>query len=233
MTSVSGDLLGKRSKTLRSTKSTTPTKRGSGKSAAAGNRKRTKQSIELEQRIIQATEEWLITSGYHSFSMRNIANECDISVGTLTYHFPTKESLFNSLIDQIIDFYLEGFSRIILGKHVQKGSGIEHLMEWLLQDAAKKRTTRLNRELWMLSSHYPRTRRKLSDLYNTLIGNVVDLLSQKYPHLPQQKLETIGSLIAILAEGTCIVYGGRYRGTVAFEEMNAAVVEILNQYIET
>jgi AcrR family transcriptional regulator len=233
MASVLADALSKLSKTSRSGKKTTRTRRGSEKSTFAGKRRETLQGKETQKRIIQVTEKWLIASGYHTFSMRNIANECDMSVGNLTYHFPTKESLFNTVLDRIIDFYLDGFSRTLLSKQSQKDPGVEYLMEWVLKDAAKERTTRLNRELWMLSSHYPKIRRKLSDVYDTLIGNLMDLLSQKYPHLPQQQLRTISSLIIILAEGTCILYGGRYRGTVALGEMKSAVVEILTQYIET
>ena len=196
-------------------------------------RNKTKQSIEVKQKILHAAEEWLIKKGYHTFSMRNIANECNISVGNLAYHFPKKELLINALLDKLVSFYLEGCSLSFLEQQSQKEQGIEGLMNWLLKDAAKNRTTRLNRELWMLSSHFPEVRKKFNSVYDALIGNVVELVSQKYPHLTPQKLDAIGSLIAVLTEGTCIIYGGRYKGTIPFAEFNSAAVKVLTEYINS
>jgi AcrR family transcriptional regulator len=164
--------------------------------------------------------------------MGNIANECNISPGNLTYHFPRKELLFGELVDKITKTYMEGFSRS-LSELPQEGPGIEGLMQWLLKDAAMAQTTRLNRELWMLSSHFPDIQKQLSDLYDVLTSHLTELLSKQYPHLSQSKLATISSLIGVLTEGTCIIYGGRYRGQVPLEELNTAVAKILNEYIET
>jgi AcrR family transcriptional regulator len=233
MASVLRDALSTQSKTSRSGKKAPRSKRGNEKSPFAGKRREAAKSIETRQRIIQATEEWLIASGYHTFSMRNIANECDMSVGNLTYHFPRKELIFNVLLDKLTVYYLEGFSRSFSEKLSQKGSGVAGLMKWLLNDAAGNRAARLNRELWMLSSHFPDIHRKLSNLYDKLIAGLVEIFSQKYPHFSHHQLKTIASLIVMITEGTCIVYGGRYRGTIPLKDMNSTVVEILTKYIET
>jgi AcrR family transcriptional regulator len=227
------DILSKQLKTTRYSKGTaSQIKHGDTKSTSAGTQRRTRQGIETRQKILDATEEWLITNGYHTFSMGNIANECKISPGNLTYHFPRKELLFLGLVDKITTFYLEGFSRS-LSELSQEGSGIEGLMQWLLKDAAMSQTTRLNRELWMLSSHFPDIQKQLSDLYDVLTSHLTELLSKQYPHLSQSKRVILSSLIGVLTEGTCIIYGGRYRGTAPLEELNTAVAEILNDYTET
>jgi len=157
--------LSKQSKTSRQSKSiATQTKRGDMKSIFAGTQRRTRQSVETRQKILGATEKWLITNGYHTFSMGNIANECNISPGNLTYHFPSKELLFTAVVDRITSFYLEAFSRFLSSKQVQTESEVECLIKWLMKDAASGRIARLNRELWMLSSHYPQIRKKISYL---------------------------------------------------------------------
>lgn len=196
-------------------------------------KKQVKTGKDVPSQILQATETWLITSGYHKLSMRNIARECKISLGTLTYYFPTKESLINKVIDRLVDHYLFAFNRFLSSEQCQKDSEIDNLIEWLLKDAAKDQITRLNRELWMLSSHYPQIRRKIDDLYNTLISDLAEHLSQKYPHFSQNKLETISSLIAILTEGTCVLYGGRYRVPIKAKEMNSAVAKVVTHYLKT
>ena len=192
-----------------------------------------KTGTDISERILDATEERLITSGYHKLRMRNIASDCKISVGNLTYHFPTKESLIYAVVQRLTDFYLKGFKRTLSGKRFQTGSEVESLIEWLLKDSAKDYTTRLNRELWMLSSHYPKIQREIGDLYHTLTADLADHLSGKFPHLSKHKLEKISCLVAILTEGTCVIYGGRYRVPIKSKEINSTIAKIMTEYIES
>ena len=85
----------------------------------------------------------------------------------------------------------------------------------------------------MLSSHYPEIRREISDLYRTLISDLAGHLSEKFPNLPQDKLEKISCLVAILTEGTCVLYGGRYKVPIKSREMNSTIAKIVTEYIES
>ena len=49
------------------------------------------------QQIIAAAETVLKRDGYHAFTTRRVAQQCGISVGNLTYYFPTKLTLIEAL----------------------------------------------------------------------------------------------------------------------------------------
>ena len=58
--------------------------------AAIGKRKET---------IEDAARELFIRQGFHATSMRDIAKGAEVSLGNLYNYYPTKEAIFESLID--------------------------------------------------------------------------------------------------------------------------------------
>lgn len=58
---------------------------------------------EKTNQIIQAATSEFLAKGLDAASMHNIAEQAEVSKRTLYKYFPTKEELFNALIDEILD----------------------------------------------------------------------------------------------------------------------------------
>jgi AcrR family transcriptional regulator len=54
--------------------------------------------LERKKLIIDATIELIIKFGFANFSVGKVANKINVSKGVITYHFPTKESLLQSVV---------------------------------------------------------------------------------------------------------------------------------------
>lgn len=63
-----------------------------------------------KQLILQEAENLLFNEGYASISIRKIAKECGIAVGTIYNYFPTKKEL---IVTMMSDFWEEYFFNII------------------------------------------------------------------------------------------------------------------------
>ncbi len=79
--------------------------------------KLSKNAIKIRKATIEdASRELFIRQGFHATSMRDIAKTAKVSLGNLYNYYPTKESIFESIIDNyltIIDDKLRDiFSRI-------------------------------------------------------------------------------------------------------------------------
>ncbi len=66
------------------------------------------------QRLLEAAEELFATRGYAATTTRAISDHAGLSRGLLYYHFPSKEALFNALINERtplgnIDDFLEEY----------------------------------------------------------------------------------------------------------------------------
>ena len=66
--------------------------------------------------IIQRAARLFITEGYSRTSISRIARELDISLGNITFYFPTKEHLLAVLVDELIDF-----QKLIMEREAQEG----------------------------------------------------------------------------------------------------------------
>lgn len=165
--------------------------------------------------------------------MRDIAERCGISVGNLTYHFPTRKCLLMTVVDHVCESYLREFRKLFSSGLAQKGMSIESFAEYFLRDAATLKTSRLFRELWAMSSHYPEVHKKVADLYNKLSDSFVCHVSQIYPELPRHTLETIICFLGILTEGTTVLYGSRYSLPVDDSEMLPIMVSVFSKYIKS
>ena len=62
-------------------------------------------------RIVQLGAKLFIEEGYTKTSFSRIAKELDISLGNITFYFPTKEHLYAVIIDELFDFQNEVMER--------------------------------------------------------------------------------------------------------------------------
>lgn len=61
--------------------------------------------------IIQLASRLFIHEGYSKTSINKISKELDISLGNITFYFPTKEHLYAVIIDELFDFQNEVMER--------------------------------------------------------------------------------------------------------------------------
>ena len=54
--------------------------------------------VGIRARLLDAAEALLAQRGFHGVTMREVAVEADIKLGTLTHHFPSKDALFRSVV---------------------------------------------------------------------------------------------------------------------------------------
>lgn len=66
-----------------------------------------KERFETKLEIIKLALHVFLTYGYKEASTKKIAKELGISVGNLTYHFPTKEHLLTELTERLCEYHLK------------------------------------------------------------------------------------------------------------------------------
>src|SRR4051794_35962497 len=69
--------------------------------------KRAVAEAESRDKILRAAERLFSTKGFHGTGLREVANEAGVSVGNIYNHFPTKEQLFDALLQGLEKAYLD------------------------------------------------------------------------------------------------------------------------------
>ena len=82
--------------------------------------------INTRLEILQEATRLFLTEGYSNATVSNIANRVGISLGNLTFHFPTKESLLEELIKHLCAYHM-----LVMEQEIDDGktSLLAYLME--------------------------------------------------------------------------------------------------------
>ncbi len=59
-----------------------------------------KKPHERKLQILDAARHILVSQGYHKLTMRNLANEVDIKLASLQYHYKSREDLLIALVEK-------------------------------------------------------------------------------------------------------------------------------------
>jgi AcrR family transcriptional regulator len=183
-------------------------------------------------RILEAAEKVLARDGYHAFSTRRVAQECSISVGNLTYYFPTKSSLIEALLEAIFDRYERRYTGL-------RGAGGRASPEWLtdvvtemLRDAVDSEDTDLFLELWVMAKHNEFGARVLDRFYEKSVSAIAEALSEEYTDPSKREMLRIACFFVTLAEGAGAVFSRLGDRSVGHEEIIPLAVEAIKGLLD-
>ena len=131
--------------------------------------------------ILSEAKKILENEGYSQISIRRVAKECGIAVGTIYNYFPTKKEL---IIEMMTDFWEEYFCNIEPILNSQEGFYIKlkKLFSDLAQFIKRFREIWLHHELYS-SPDYIESGLKRKNLYiDQLIGIIEELLVKEVYH---------------------------------------------------
>lgn len=102
------------------------------------------RGTETVDAILKAALSVLIEEGAGAFTVRRIAAECGMKVGNVSYHFPKKELLIQTLLDDIIANYDKLLERTVRQPGLDAEERLRLIVVMCLDDIAGKRTTPLS-----------------------------------------------------------------------------------------
>ncbi|MDU8944341.1 TetR/AcrR family transcriptional regulator [Ovoidimarina sediminis] len=174
-------------------------------SGARGNTH--KGSHATVERIILAAQQMLIEVGSADLTMRKVAEVAGLSLGNVTYHFPSKRDLLIALIQRLTTQYAEQFKQILGEIAKDPNTTLDQLVRWLLGDAAEYETAAIFRELWAMSLHDDVIRDCIDSFYDRHMAEVAAMLEDLYPEVDSQAAAEFVQILAMLSEGTAVLYG--------------------------
>ena len=166
-----------------------------------------KKGEDKRQHVLEAAADLLIESGYHNFSMRKVADAAGIRLGNLQYYFPSKEKLVKAMLDNALSQYLEDFFEIR-----QQGTPEEQFLtviNHVVFDLNRKRTTVFFPELWSLSNHEKGVTKSMDEMYENYRKVLTDIIGEVNPKLSLQQCRRLALFVSASLEGHTIFIGYR------------------------
>jgi AcrR family transcriptional regulator len=185
------------------------------------------------ERVLLSARKVLIREGHARFSIRRVADLAGIAVGNLTYHFPSKRQLLRVLIESLIAEYRTGIERFYQDLPSGSEGSLVKLVGWLMHDAASLNSSRIFRELWTMALHDRVVARAIDDFYDVSINKVVALLRKSYPSLEARDALELVHLLALMSEGTNVIYGTRLDRAVPLDRLTQVASATLAELLRT
>src|SRR5215218_884316 len=124
-------------------------------------------TIEKRQRILDATEELMLTQGYAAVSSRSVAAAVGIQAPLVHYHFPTIDDLFVAVLDRRAGPNLDRMAAALASP--------EPFRAWWEQ-ASDPRGTAMFVELLAAANHRPALKAKLGEIARDVRHMQVEVL---------------------------------------------------------
>ena len=159
------------------------------------------------QDILDAAAALLIDSGYHNFSMRKVADAAGIRVGNLQYYFPSKEKLVKAMLDHALSSYLDAFVEI--RRHGTPEQQFLAVIDKVVNDLNKKRTTVFFPEVWSLSNHEKGVTQAMDEMYENYRKVLAGIIGEVNPALSAIQARRLALFISASIEGHTIFIGYR------------------------
>jgi AcrR family transcriptional regulator len=183
------------------------------------------------ERILECAQNELVAGGYAGFTMRHVAEAAGISPGHLAYHYPTKQDLLHAMVRQIITELSRQFSALLSNPDLSYSRGLEQFVRQLLTDSITENIVRTFRELWVISLHDEVVCNAVDDLYDALMGSVVELLQRSLPDADPRAIRESIQLLALVSEGSAVLYGTRQARAVPHERIIEIVIKVIDSLI--
>jgi AcrR family transcriptional regulator len=159
------------------------------------------------QEILRVATEVLAFEGYSSFTMRYIAGRLEMSLANLQYYFQTKESLFQAVIERMLN------QELATARDAVERPGLSHeerfrmFLEYSIKDNETPLIRGFQFELWALATRDPfaaECRDKMTSAYCDFIFKLVAPLT---PELSEAEQRTKAALILALLQGLPLIIG--------------------------
>ena len=159
------------------------------------------------EQILRSALTLLVDQGASALTLRRIATESGMNVGSLNYYFKSKDDLIRELLNAVISSYEEAFDEIIHEPGASAEARLENLVELILEDITTKKTTRFFPELWAMANHDGFVHDRMNELYERARVSLNELIAEINPSLSGEAREILALFISASMEGMTVFAG--------------------------
>lgn len=152
------------------------------------------------QTILDEARRVLSRDGYAAFTLRKVATDAGVPLGTLQHYFPTRELLLTTVINQTVLGFNEGYERLTAGP----APAIEKLMsiiDLVLHEIEEWDTRAFFLEVTAVAVHERFAADALTQSHRVYLGLLSRLVGEINPTLGVRECELRALLIAAQIEG--------------------------------
>lgn len=157
--------------------------------------------------ILTAARDVLVEEGYPRLTMRNVAKRAGITVGNLSYYYPSKQALIQDLLQAVIQGYLEDFDRISENVERSADERFDEMVRFIMGDLATRETAGFFPALWGLAYHDEFAAKEMNKIYAIERGAFAKVIEEMRPDLSRKEIDLLALFVSSSMEGHTMFVG--------------------------
>ena len=166
---------------------------------------KTEKAQRTVAKILTSAHEIFTRDGHAGLSLRKVADHAGIAVGNLTYHFPTKDALLQSMLREALADYVEAHLAQFEHKQDTPLDILLNVVEFYVRNA--RASHRFFYQLWGFAGSSDEARMTVSQLYQPIGRFVYYLIRAANPKLTDTQIRRATLQIFSIEEGYKLFIG--------------------------
>jgi AcrR family transcriptional regulator len=167
----------------------------------------TEKGNERIRSILEEAKSALVEEGFSGLSFRTVAKRARITVGNVTYYFPTKDDLMVELAGYIFDRWDVRFQRDLPKTLTAKMDIFLYSIRYMIEENKRVKSNTLLLEMWAMANRSTSVMRMLDAFYAKMRTWIEEMLVDINPTLSVRKRRLRSALITSQIEGLMILIG--------------------------
>jgi AcrR family transcriptional regulator len=167
----------------------------------------TEKGSERIRLILEEAKNTLVDEGFSGLSFRNVAKRAGITVGNVTYYFPSKDDLLVELAGYIFDRWEARFRRNLPSDLTGKMDIFLYSIRYMIDENKRVKSNRLLLEMWAMANHSTAVMKMLDAFYCKMRAWIEKMLADIAPDQSVQKRRLRAALITSQIEGLMVLIG--------------------------
>ena len=169
--------------------------------------KPTEKGSERIRVILEEAKNTLVEEGFSGLSFRSIAKRAGITVGNVTYYFPSKDDLLVELAGYIFDRWEARFRRNLPPDLTDKMEIFLYSIRYMIAENKRVKSNRLLQEMWAMANHSAAVMKMLDAFYCKMRAWIEGMLADIAPNQPLRRRRLRAALITAQVEGLMVLIG--------------------------
>ena len=173
-----------------------------GLKAGTAKRYRGKRQV---RSILDEARSILIGEGYAGLTLRKVAKNLDISLGNLTYYFPSKIELLKAIIVDLLTEYERALAAEQKNFPDDVHGRFRAWIRYLVADCKKADTRSVFFQIWGLATHSDIVSELRDDMYRAARDEHLAMISALNPNASEDDINALVGLVITMIEGFHVV----------------------------
>lgn len=153
------------------------------------------------EQLVECATEVLVRDGYAQFSLRRVAADLDVRLGTVQYYFPSREALLTAALTRAFAAWTASFDEILAKVDWSPEARLFELQTVNLELQFNTASSPLLLELFAFSQHEPFIRRLMEASYLGHRRRIARLLAEIRPDIELDRLMEFATVLSAQWEG--------------------------------